>query len=101
MPSDETRRLLRTFGVAVTQFEDAVSSGAPANEIKQAEDEARPKGHGSVCPLSLEGGVRVFGVQENRPTPGARSARSPTPRRGEGKNRRVPNPYSPCLSMRR
>ena len=41
MPSDETRRLLRTFGVAVTQFEDAVSSGAPANEIKQAEDEAR------------------------------------------------------------
>jgi hypothetical protein len=43
MPSDETRRLLRTFGVAVTQFEDAVSSGAPANEIKQAEDEARAR----------------------------------------------------------
>lgn len=41
MPSDETRRLLRTFGVAVTQFEDAVSSGAPADEIRQAEDEAR------------------------------------------------------------
>jgi hypothetical protein len=45
MPSDETRRLLRTFGVAVTQFEDAVSSGAPANEIKQAEDEARARLH--------------------------------------------------------
>jgi hypothetical protein len=43
MPSDETRRLLRTFGVAVTQFEDAVSSGAPADEIKQAEDEARAR----------------------------------------------------------
>ena len=41
MPSDETRRLLRTFGVAVTQFEDAVSSGAPADEIQQAEDQAR------------------------------------------------------------
>jgi hypothetical protein len=45
MPSDETRRLLRTFGVAVTQFEDAVSSGAAANEIKQAEDEARARLH--------------------------------------------------------
>ena len=41
MPTDETRRLLRTLGVAVTQFEDAVSSGAPADEIQQAEDEAR------------------------------------------------------------
>jgi hypothetical protein len=45
MPSDETRRLLRTFGVAVTQFEDAVSGGAPADEIKQAEDEARARLH--------------------------------------------------------
>ncbi len=43
MPSDETRRLLRTFGVAVTQFEDAVSSGAPADEIKPAGDEARAR----------------------------------------------------------
>ena len=41
MPTDETRRLLRTLGVAVTQFEDAVISGAPADEIQQAEDEAR------------------------------------------------------------
>lgn len=45
MPSDETRRLLRTFGVAVTQFEDAVSSGAPSNEIKQAGDEAHARLH--------------------------------------------------------
>ena len=43
MPSDETRRLLRTLGVAVTQFEDAVSSGAPADEIQQAEAEARTR----------------------------------------------------------
>jgi hypothetical protein len=41
MPSYETRRLLRTLGVAVTQFEDAVSSGATADEIQQAEEEAR------------------------------------------------------------
>jgi hypothetical protein len=43
MPSDETRRLLRTFGVALTQFEDALSSGAPADEIKRAEDKARSR----------------------------------------------------------
>jgi hypothetical protein len=41
MPTDETRRLLRTFGVAVTQYEDAVGSGAPAEEIQKAEREAR------------------------------------------------------------
>jgi hypothetical protein len=41
MPTDDTRRLLRTFGVAVTQYEDAVSSGAPAEEIQKAEREAR------------------------------------------------------------
>jgi hypothetical protein len=41
MPSDETRRLLRTFGVAVTQFEDAVSGGLSAEEIQKAEDQAR------------------------------------------------------------
>ena len=27
MPSDETRRVLRTFGVAVTTYEDAVEEG--------------------------------------------------------------------------
>ena len=43
MPSDETRRLLRTFGVAVTQFEDAANSGAPADEIARAEEEARSR----------------------------------------------------------
>lgn len=41
MPSDETRRLLRTFGVAVTTLEDAVDSKAPAEEIRKAERQAR------------------------------------------------------------
>jgi hypothetical protein len=41
MPTDDTRRLLRTFGVAVTQYEDAVSSGASTEEIEKAEREAR------------------------------------------------------------
>ena len=39
MPSDETRRVLRTFGVAVTTYEDAVEAGAPADEIDKAEAE--------------------------------------------------------------
>ncbi|HEY7166780.1 MAG TPA: hypothetical protein VIB79_19600 [Candidatus Binatia bacterium] len=40
MPTDETRRLLRTFGVAVTNYEDAVNNGAPAENIREAEAEA-------------------------------------------------------------
>ncbi|HWX77271.1 MAG TPA: hypothetical protein VNY32_07335 [Candidatus Acidoferrales bacterium] len=39
MPSDETRRVLRTFGVAVTTYEDAVEKSAPAEEITKAEAE--------------------------------------------------------------
>ena len=41
MPSDETRRLLRTFGVAVTTYEDAVEAGAPTDQIDKAEAEYR------------------------------------------------------------
>ena len=41
MPSDEARRVLRTFGVAVTTYEDAVEAGAPAGEIDKAETEFR------------------------------------------------------------
>jgi hypothetical protein len=41
MPTDETRRLLKTFGVAVTTLEDAVHEKAPAPEIAQAERQAR------------------------------------------------------------
>ncbi|MGH7353723.1 MAG: hypothetical protein ACRELS_03990 [Candidatus Rokuibacteriota bacterium] len=33
MPSDETRRVLKVFGVAVTSLEDAVERKAPLAEI--------------------------------------------------------------------
>jgi hypothetical protein len=39
MPTDETRRLLKVFGVAVTAFEDAVEKKAPAEERRKAEAE--------------------------------------------------------------
>jgi phage terminase Nu1 subunit (DNA packaging protein) len=39
MPSDETRRLLKIFGVAVTTYEDLVQNGAPIEQIKEAEAE--------------------------------------------------------------
>lgn len=41
MPTDDTRKLLRTFGVAVTTLEDAVINRAPAAEIEEAERYAR------------------------------------------------------------
>ena len=37
MPSDESRRLLKAFGVAMTDFEDAVHRNEPAELINQAE----------------------------------------------------------------
>lgn len=43
MPTDETRRVLKVFGVAVTAFEDAVDKNAPAEEVKKAEAEARTR----------------------------------------------------------
>ena len=33
MPSDETRRLLKVFGVAVTNLEDVIDRKAPFEEI--------------------------------------------------------------------
>ena len=33
MPSDETRRVLKVFGVAVTNLEDAIDGKAPLDEI--------------------------------------------------------------------
>ena len=33
MPSDETRRLLKVFGVAVTNLEDALDRGVPFDEV--------------------------------------------------------------------
>ena len=43
MPTDETRRVLRMFGVAVTAFEDAVDTGAPPEEVRKAEAEVRTR----------------------------------------------------------
>jgi hypothetical protein len=43
MPTDETRRLLKVFGVAVTAFEDAVDKNAPPEELRKAEAEARTR----------------------------------------------------------
>ena len=36
MPSDEPRRVLKLFGVAVTAYEDAVEAGTPPEEVGRA-----------------------------------------------------------------
>lgn len=43
MPTDETRRVLKVFGVAVTAFEDAVDKGAPPEEVRKTEAEVRSR----------------------------------------------------------
>jgi hypothetical protein len=43
MPTDETRRLLKVFGVAVTAYEDAVEKAAPSEQLKKAEAEVRAR----------------------------------------------------------
>jgi hypothetical protein len=43
MPTDETRRVLKVFGVAVTAFEDAVDKGASSEELKKTETEVRTR----------------------------------------------------------
>jgi hypothetical protein len=43
MPTDETRRLLKVFGVAVTAFEDAVDKKTSIEERKKAEAEVRTR----------------------------------------------------------
>ncbi|OGQ83215.1 MAG: hypothetical protein A3F90_11155 [Deltaproteobacteria bacterium RIFCSPLOWO2_12_FULL_60_19] len=43
MPTDETRRVLKVFGVAVTAYEDAVDKGAPVDELKKAEAEVNTR----------------------------------------------------------
>ena len=43
MPTDETRRLLKVFGVAFTAYEDPVDKGASPEEISMAEAEARSR----------------------------------------------------------
>jgi hypothetical protein len=39
MATDDTRKLLRAFGVAVTNLEDALDAGAPAAEIARLDEE--------------------------------------------------------------
>ena len=39
MPSDETRRVLKLFGVAVTNLEDALDRNAPMDEIMKWDQE--------------------------------------------------------------
>ena len=41
MPTDETRRLLKVFGVAVTAYEDTVEKGAPSEELARVETEVQ------------------------------------------------------------
>jgi hypothetical protein len=43
MPTDETRRVLKVFGVAVTAYEDAVDKSAPSEELRKAEAEVRTR----------------------------------------------------------
>jgi hypothetical protein len=43
MPSDETRRLLRAFGVAVTAYEDAIQDGSSAEDVRKAEVDVRAR----------------------------------------------------------
>jgi hypothetical protein len=43
MPTDETRRVLKVFGVAVTAFEDAVDKNATADELKKADAEVKAR----------------------------------------------------------
>ena len=59
MPSDETRRLLKVFGVAVTTLEDAVRDEAAADQVARSAAEARAR-LGEVAALieRLEKGSR-------------------------------------------
>ena len=39
MPSDETRRVLKLFGVAVTELEDAIDNRAPLDQVMKWDHE--------------------------------------------------------------
>lgn len=43
MPSDEIRRLLKLFGVAVTDFEDAIHQRATGEELRKRDAEVRAR----------------------------------------------------------
>ena len=40
MPTEDTRRVLKLFGIAVTDLEDAVAREAPPEDLVRAEAEA-------------------------------------------------------------
>jgi hypothetical protein len=41
MPSDDTRRILKAFGAAVTAYEDAVHNKSSIEDIRKSEMEVR------------------------------------------------------------
>jgi len=43
MPTDETRRVLKVFGVAVTAFEDAVDKNAAPEELTKVDAEVKAR----------------------------------------------------------
>jgi hypothetical protein len=43
MASDETRRLLKEFGIAVTDYEDAVTEGASREKVAKVEAEVKAR----------------------------------------------------------
>jgi hypothetical protein len=43
MPTDETRRVLKVFGVAVTAYEDAVHKRSSTEEIRKCDAEVRAR----------------------------------------------------------
>jgi hypothetical protein len=43
MPSEDARRLLKLFGVAVTEFEDAVHQRAAPEELRKHEADVRAR----------------------------------------------------------
>ena len=53
MPGEETRRLLKLFGIAVTDLEDAVQRGAPKEELARIDAEHMPAYLESTNPANL------------------------------------------------
>jgi hypothetical protein len=49
MPSDETRRLLNLFGVAVTNLEDAIDRHAPLDEIAKWDQELAERARETIA----------------------------------------------------
>ena len=43
MASDETRRLLKVFGIAITDYEDAVAAKAPRDKLAKIEAEVKAR----------------------------------------------------------